>query len=395
MQVVAFVGNMVEDLEKHDATLAKKLQAVLFQDFATPMIYYRNFIGSSGPTATADADPDSVAEVPPSKLAALIADFGGSKGAQLLPESLVSLYNNEHEASLKTLATMGPAGFSKHMMGEGTPTDLSKQLCESMRFIAAVSGQVVSADDAAAPAPGPRQLGRMRSDPDRVASTAAQAQLRATIWKDVATCRARWCSLSVQKAVGTAGTAGPKTPLEAYQSSLAAAGAVGTHRGILNDNHRLVLASLDLAVEAENQPRLQLKTAPEQLVENLAAFIKSLSGPTDFGLILDGRARENRLMLGKAFGKTSHTCNLFVVYQGKSFRAGRTRRTAFTGSMLEYGLLQLPCAVNKIQLQRRTRAQDSAAGESTTWNNTYTGTPFRATADIPLVHRNEKLAILG
>ena len=85
---------------------------------------------------------------------------------------------------------------------------------------------------------------------------------------------------------------------------------------------------------------------------------------------------------------------MVIVYTGNPMRAGRTRRTPLSASLTEQGLLSLAVASNHLQLKPRTRRVDSAVGESTTWNNTYTGVKLRTSSEMALVRREQKKQIL-
>jgi len=228
---------------------------------------------------------------------------------------------------------------------------------------------------------GLRQLARIRSNPEDT-NEAAKVAERESVWKQAVSQRKKFATLSVLKAKTTDG----------ITASFRLCGPVQNFKGVLNEAHRVFVLSADMLEERTGKAWLASSTPAKADLEVVCAFLKTVPGPTDFVVVFDGRNRASRRVIQDALSSAPHSCELFILYTGKTVRAGRTRKTLLASPTVEMASVLLPVQASKVQLQKREHS--NACNESSTWHSTYSGVRFRSTSEIPLIVRQEKAAIL-
>ena len=387
-QALCYLAKVAADVKSFDEGLAVKLQNQVLVFFMSPLAFYEKFCKGSGDEAegfatAADAEdqPTTGDNVSSSSLDEV--KDGLSKGAQLLVDILFGLHVGTFDASLRELACKSDQEFAKALESaeETKNNQLAKDLREVIRLLITTVTSTVSADaSSTAPPLGLRQLARMRSNPEDD-KDGAVAREREAVWKQAVTVRKRYATLSVPKVPGVDGLIG----------AFKACGAVQSFKGVLNESRRLFVMSADLVAETDERPWTGMSSPSKETLESFTKFMQVQIGTTDFLLLLDGRMRESRLAIGEWAASRPHMAELFVVYSGRTVRAGRTRKTVLSASLVETGAVVLPCAANKLHLQKRE--EHNACKESSTFHNTYSGVAVRKTAEIPLISRSEKEAI--
>lgn len=392
-QALDYISKLGTDVRSFDEKLAETLEKELLI-FTWPLGFFEKFLKCGDDDADLmmmcrAAAVDDCSAVTEEK----VVDEGSSvldqvkgnlnRGGQMMADVLFGIHAGKYDTSLRELAGKSDADFAAAVESSDITKNnaLAKDLRELVRMLSNSVSSTVSAD-AAVPPVGLRQLCRVRSNPDTQEDADAAARERESVWKQAVGIRKRYATLSVLKAA----------TLDGYIASFKASGNVYGFKGVLNESHRLFVMSADLLTEDGDKPWAALSPPSKDAIDAATGFFKVQTGPTDFILVLDGRQRETRRTIQDwAAGLKQPSCEVFILYQGRPVRAGRTRKTFLTANLLETGIVVLPCPANKLEL--KTREVHNACKESSTFHNTYTGVPIRPTAEIPLISRTEKETI--
>eukprot|EP00438_Fugacium_kawagutii_P030956 Skav228890 [mRNA] locus=scaffold194:166018:168645:+ [translate_table: standard] len=88
-----------------------------------------------------------------------------------------------------------------------------------------------------------------------------------------------------------------------------------------------------------------------------------------------------------------HTSELTLVFTGGCPpRTGRSRRVPLSARKVETAAVR--CPVQRTRIKAIRKESFNATGEESTYQGTYTGVAFRATAEMPLIAKDEKLKVL-
>lgn len=131
-----------------------------------------------------------------------------------------------------------------------------------------------------AAAPPPSLLMNLSREKDHVLEDAERERL----WKQVQAERRRFISFSFPRSWKQ------DQILGAFRSS----GKVFAHTGELNTSHRLFVAAADLLHEEGDEPWNSVGQPPVGMWKEIANFVGSVNGPSDFGMLFDGRVRDVR-----------------------------------------------------------------------------------------------------
>jgi hypothetical protein len=387
-EAVDFLFKVVSDVKAIDPDLAAKLEAKVLPAFAGPGVFHVTFehevTSAKGEVESTVPEGEVVEATDSNILEELKADL--NKGAQHLADIFHGIYTFRYDASLKSLASCSPRDFVDSLEGTASgPSavdagELGKGIREMMRLLVHHQPQTVTTVQGSAPAMGLRQLARIRSNPEDTNETAKVAE-RESVWKQAVSQRKRFATLSVLKARSNDG----------LTAAFRLCGAVQSFKGVPNEAHRVFVLSADLLEEKVGKAWLSLSTAAKSDMET-CNYLKTVPGPTDFVVVFDGRSRDSRRIVQDCLQSAPHFCELFILYAGKSVRAGRTRKTPFASATVETGCVLLPVQASRVQLQKREHS--NACRESSTWHNTYSGATFRKTSEVPLIVSEEKAAVL-
>eukprot|EP00435_Cladocopium_sp_Y103_P014364 s1151_g3.t1 len=315
-----------------------------------------------------------------SKFEALKADFNKATGAML--ELLMNLMQGKYMEDCKLLsqentklshavAEAAQAVQREEKGGEKKPLELIKCLCLIVKSFDTNTKSVSIANSL------PAQSLIQTLTPS--GSTEEDALGRERVWKQVQAERRKFVTFSVV----------PKLTKESLQSALRASGKVWSHSGQLNSSHRLIFASADLATEDGAEPWLQPSPPQAAQWNAVAEFAVSLTGPTDFCLLCDGRMREEDLVLSQ-----TQTEEIFIIYSGGCVpRAGRMRRVPLSSRKVETASIRFPAQRSKLKTIKKENF--TSCGEATTYQNTYSGVAFRPAAELPLISNSEKAKIFN
>ena len=220
-----------------------------------------------------------------SALDALKADFNKATGALL--ELLLELMQGKHMDDCRSLSQDNVK--LSHAVSEAAQAAQKEQKgCETkpLEFIKCLCLVVQSFDTStksvSISASLPAQSLIQTLTPS--GSTEEEVVARERVWKQVQAERRKFITFSVVS----------KLAKDTLQAALRGSGKVWSHSGQLNSSHRLIFASADLATETGDEPWMQPSPPQAAQWNSVAEFAISLTGPTDFCLLCDGRMREVR-----------------------------------------------------------------------------------------------------
>ena len=377
------IYHLIEEVRKQDAALGEMLSERT-KAFRSPSAVWTELLHDA---SLAEQAPAAVAEEEePLASASILDDLknGLPKAGVALVDFVFGIFAGTYDGDCRIVATSGSslALYMDEKREAAKPEAMISSMKEIMQGLNKSCGTAVSSVEGAAPQPSFRALGRAVSDPE--AETAAKAE-RESVWRQAQAVRKRWATLAVPKIFSVDG----------ITSSFKQCGPVWQFQGILNENHRLIVASADLASPFEAnvlEPWAAAPTVDETRWTDLMAFLKARSGPTDVVIIFDGGCRKARRIAEDAFAGEYE--ELFLVFTGSRQRAGRSRKTVLAAKLVEVGLVILPCARTRVKIQTR-EDEFVNCGEDSTFFDTYSGVPFRPTSELPLIESKEKAVVTG
>ena len=233
------------------------------------------------PVGEDDAEEEG-GDVPSGPLAEAKKDFNRATGL-LLDMMLKLVVGREYFASCQEIAgTAG--GLMKAMQAAeeqlqsgdaNVPTLLKELRAITVQFDNQTKSVAVSSA-----APPPSLLMHL----SREGAPAEEDGHRERVWKLVQTERRKYVTFSY-----------PRTwAQDQILSAFRAAGKVFSESGQLNSEHRLFVASADLLHEEGDEPWNAPCPPATNTWNQICAFVKSATGPADFGMLFDGRMREIR-----------------------------------------------------------------------------------------------------
>lgn len=375
---------LITNICHSDADLQAKFETFIFPKLKCPRVAWEllkdeasNVVAEDDEAGAAGGEDQAAGQIagPLQQL-----QEGLSKVGQLLTEVLYGIYAGTFDQDMKTMAASsstvgalmqaspGPDAKNKDSAPGGA---FGEKIREVMRLLAHASRGIEPGSENAAPKMGVRSLVRQASDPDSMDTALAQEE-RDNVWRQAVAVRKRHVSLSV----ATAATA------DAYRTAFNACGPVHRFTGVLNESHRLFVASADLVRDSDNEPWHNVGAPPAQDWAEMMKFLNSRDGPRDFVLSFDGRVRSCRREAEDGI-KHASKAELWITYSGTLHRAGRTRSTILAAENREVGILGLPCNRTKLKIEKRDAL--NACGEKSTFFGTYSGANFRTTAELPLL----------
>ena len=269
---------------------------------------------------------------------------------------------------------------------------MTKELVRLMNL--AQNRSIAPVEGNSAPALSVRALARQRSNPEEDGDRTKEE--RDSTWRQVTSHRKKFATLSALKADMIEG---------GVTAAFRSCGPVNKFTGIVNESHRLFVASAELWHENKEEPWTQSSPPTPELWTTACKFVSSQTGPVDFGMAFDGRCRATRRVQEDAFDgpdgrvatarkQSTNVNEIWVVYKGR--RAGKllgrqSRSTVLSANHVEGALMHLPVARNKLVVSKRECY--SACGETTTTCGTYTGVEWRSRAELPRIRSTEKANI--
>lgn len=261
-----------------------------------PQVCWTDFLQSQMAACTdaaiqEDDDPiaAAAAEQPElSTLDTLKADFNKATGALL--ELLLELMQGKHmddcrllsqenvkvSSAVSEAAQAAQAAHKEQKANETKTLELIKCLCLVVQSFD-TSTKSVSINTSL---PAPSLIQSLIPS----GSTEEEALARERVWKQVQAERRKFITFSVAA----------KITKDSLLAALRGSGKVWSHSGQVNMSHRLIFASADLITETGSEPWMQPSPPPAAQWTAVAEFATSLTGPTDFCLLCDGRMREIR-----------------------------------------------------------------------------------------------------
>ncbi|CAE7242568.1 Cdkl4, partial [Symbiodinium necroappetens] len=317
-------------------------------------------------------------------LESLKGKFNRATGAVF--EFLLDLARGRYFADCKDLAKQGDSTtVGKHVQDAVGASSKEKESLSGMmkalvvviqNFEVTASAKSVSLSaTGAAPAPSfMASLGEKGGEDDE----ATKAE-RERVWRLVQAERKKVIGLGFAKAAST-----KDNFAEAFRN----AGKVFSFSGTLNSQHRLIVASADLLSESGSEPWATPSNPDKEIFKQMCEFVAGCTGAADFGVVLDGRLREEDTFLSLSQSEQG-----WIIYEGGCpARAGRARRVFMGCRKVESMCLRMPTARTRIKVQPRENF--CTTGESTTFQTTWSSVKFRQSAELPLIALSAKKLVL-
>eukprot|EP00435_Cladocopium_sp_Y103_P066722 s117_g29.t1 len=372
LEALDFLHPLVEklpDSEKQsclDAILKLRDPMNLWTEFLKPQMEAQSDEG------VGEDDPDPV-DVPESALDSLKSSFNKATGALL--ELIFDLMRGSYFQACIDLSSISeklPKLVAMESQGGNASdaVDLSKDLKKLVQHVVLVvqnyDTNVKSVSGGSLPAPPLIQT--LGSD----GLKDEEAEARNRIWKQVQSERRKYVTFSCPKGYGK----------DNLISALKASGKVYTFSGQLNSNHRLFCGSADLLEEGGTEPWMNSTEPKADTWKGICEFMGSLTGPTDFSILFDGRMRPIRRINEDMLLNMPQTEEVAVIYSG-----GCLARA------LESAVLRFPVARSRLKICKKQSF--NSCGEATNFQPTFSGVAFRSAKEIPLISLDEKKRVLG
>lgn len=379
-----------------DSNLKHQMTTNILPKLANARTVYEHFL--KGQTASIAEDETGVedgsgAAMPAASALEELKESLNRIGA-ILTDLLYGLYAGTFDHDLKAIAAtsasvhsvLQSAADSDSKDNKGLGGSLGGKVREVLRLVALATRGIEARTDGSAPQTGLRSLIQRLSNPDdQDPDHAAAKEERESVWRQAVAVRKRFATLSVASTTDS---------MEAFRTAFNSSGSVHKFNGILNESHRLFVASADLIQDHGSEPWQHMCDPPQNTWLNMMQFLNSRDGARDFVLAFDGRSRESRRAaednIKRAHGGTSE---LWILYMDCLKRAGRSRSTALSAENREVGILGLPCSRTKLKIEKRNEL--NICGEISTFFTTYSGVGFRRTLELPLLSADAKSGILS
>ena len=325
-QALSYLIGLANDLQKADSELFKSFKEALPHFNAGPMAFFKQFLAEE-PAAEAaegdgqdgqdgDAQQDEIGNSELDRIKVKMCKAGSS-----LVDLCYGVHAGLYDGDFKTMCLGGEVGQTVNaVIALDAKDDQKKNACNFLKCVRellrllnlAANRSVAPAPDVGSSAPSlsVRLLARRRSEEEDADASKLQKEARESTWKQVVSTRKKYVTFSTVKAV----------TVDAFVGAFKSCGAVHKFAGVLNEAHRLIVASGDLWAETADEPWCQASPPHSDEWTTACQFLAGRDGPVDFSLAFDGRDRSTRQIQDAVLGKKT-VSELWLVYKWQ-FRKG-------------------------------------------------------------------------
>ena len=301
---------------------------------------------------------------------------GMPKAYSAAAELLFALYVGEHDADIKLVAAEVDVRVAVEQL-DAKLGDVGRKIREIMK-LGSTSVSVVEAGKEQAPL-SLRALARANSGGGSDAAHGqAMQEERDRLWERAKIQRQKWVQLVSLKTVTKDGIA----------VALSKAKVCHDFKGVMNESHRGFIMSMDLLGESQTEPWKELWTAKGAYVEAALQYMISQTKPFDLSFCFDGRSRLSRHVAEHAISTAGVNIEeLWIVYKSSDPK----KRTTMGSKNKETVLAVVPGGRGRMQVKERNKVCEfNAAGETSTFDTTFTAVPPTRVSDLRRISIEDK-----